>query len=216
MAKQFEHIQNLLNETKGRIAFGGKTDKQDLYVSPTIVEADINDVLMEDEIFGPILPIIRVKSVDDAIQEIKKRPAPLSLYIFTENPTVANNVLEQTQSGNACVNDSMMQCAPKNTFLAGFGNSGMGGGVGYEEGFNTFSHRRVVLFTRPILSRMLRMAMTPDVLMHSSGRQAVLANSGVGFAGRFVPTIGTAVSFLVCMAQDIASSFKKLVQRRTS
>lgn len=216
MAKQFDHVQNLLNETKGRILLGGNTDKRDLYVSPTIVEADINDVLMEDEIFGPILPIIRVKSVDDAVHEIKRRPAPLGLYIFTENLTVAESVLEQTQSGCACVNDSALQYFAKNTFLAGFGNSGLGGGVGSDEGFYTFSHRRVVLFSRPILSRMMRMVTTPDIVKHSSGRQAILAASGVGLSGRFVPTIGAFVSFLVCTAQDIGMSVNKLIRGRSA
>ncbi|PJE80721.1 Coniferyl aldehyde dehydrogenase [invertebrate metagenome] len=100
--------------------------------------------VMQEEIFGPLLPVIAIKSLDDAFQFIQNRPRPLSLYYFGYNKQRQNKVLQHTHSGSTCINDTVTQAAVEDMPFGGIGSSGMGHYHGHE-GFRTFSHARSVL-----------------------------------------------------------------------
>ncbi|XP_069713355.1 aldehyde dehydrogenase family 3 member B1-like isoform X1 [Phaenicophaeus curvirostris] len=105
--KQFQRVQALLSS--GTVAIGGQTDAETRYIAPTVlVDVQQDDPVMQEEIFGPILPIIPVASVDDAIAFINARERPLALYVFSSCKKVVKQVLEQTSSGGFCANDTIM------------------------------------------------------------------------------------------------------------
>lgn len=141
--RNFNRLQTL---TKGcKVAFGGETDANDNYFPPTIVvDVQPTDPLMTEEIFGPILPIIPVKSHEDAIDFINSREKPLSLYIFSNDKTVVKSFLENTSSGGVAVNDTIMHVAPSNLPFGGVGNSGIGAYHGRAT-FDTFVHKKSAL-----------------------------------------------------------------------
>ncbi|NWH80560.1 AL3B1 dehydrogenase, partial [Piaya cayana] len=105
--KQFQRVQALLSS--GTVAIGGQTDAETRYIAPTVlVDVQPSDPVMQEEIFGPILPIVTVASVDDAIAFINARERPLALYVFSSDHKVVNRVLERTSSGGFCANDTIM------------------------------------------------------------------------------------------------------------
>ncbi|TML79576.1 MAG: aldehyde dehydrogenase family protein [Actinobacteria bacterium] len=126
---------------------GGK-DKADAsarYMPPTILRGvDPNAKVMQEEIFGPILPVIPVPDVDAAISFVNAREKPLSLYVFSKDKSAANKVLRRTSSGSACVNTAIIQLAVPELPFGGVGESGMGAYHG-KRGFDTFSHLKSVL-----------------------------------------------------------------------
>ncbi|NWR60423.1 AL3B1 dehydrogenase, partial [Bucorvus abyssinicus] len=142
--KQFQRVQALLRS--GRVAIGGQTDAETRYIAPTVlVDVGHDDPVMQEEIFGPILPILTVTSVDDAIAFINARERPLALYVFSSRKKVVNQVLERTSSGGFCANDTLMHVTLTSLPFGGIGQSGLGGYHG-RSSFETFSHRRSALF----------------------------------------------------------------------
>jgi len=138
----FDRLKNLLDSTSGTIVVGGETDKADLWIAPTVVKSvKEDDVLMQNEIFGPILPIILIKDVDSAIEFINARDHPLALYVFSDNPKFKSKVVENTLSGSIIMNDTLLQAAIDELPIGGVGASGYGS-YGGKNGFDTFSHRR--------------------------------------------------------------------------
>lgn len=138
-------IKTLLDTTRGKIVFGGTTDEKDLWIEPTIVtDVPADDPIMQDEIFGPILPIIRVNSLQEAIDYINSKPRPLALYSFAKNEEMNSKLIEATTSGGVCVNDTMWHMAWHGLPFGGIGNSGVGNYHG-KYSFDTFSHHRSVL-----------------------------------------------------------------------
>ncbi|KAJ6648024.1 Aldehyde dehydrogenase family 3 member A2 [Pseudolycoriella hygida] len=143
--KHFNRLKNLLHSTKGSLVFGGKCDNSDLWIEPTIIiDVTEKDALMQEEIFGPILPIVTVNSVDDAIAFINKKPKPLALYTFAKDDKVNKKIIAKTSSGGVCVNDVTWHCAWQGLPFGGVGESGMGA-YHMEFSFDTFSHSRSVL-----------------------------------------------------------------------
>ena len=102
---------------------------------------------MQEEIFGPILPVLEYENLEDAIAFINQRPKPLALYLFTRNPDKQQAILHQTSSGGVCINDTIMHISPYGLPFGGVGDSGMGSYHG-KASFDTFSHYKSVL-TRP-------------------------------------------------------------------
>lgn len=144
--RHFERVTNLLKS--GTIAYGGETDASQRYVAPTIItNVKPTDPIMQEEIFGPILPIINVENVDDAISFINAREKPLALYVFSDNKVIVKNVLSKTSSGGACVNDCAKHLSVQDLPFGGVGNSGMGQ-YGGKYSFDTFSHMKSVLQTK--------------------------------------------------------------------
>ncbi|XP_026840846.1 aldehyde dehydrogenase, dimeric NADP-preferring isoform X2 [Drosophila persimilis] len=140
------NFQRLLGLMKsGRVAVGGKYDASERYIEPTIlVDVKPHDPIMEEEIFGPILPIYTVESAYDAIKFINARESPLVLYIFTSETEVQNLFVNGTQSGGMCVNDTIMHYAVDVLPFGGVGMSGMGSYHG-KYGFDTFTHKKSCL-----------------------------------------------------------------------
>jgi aldehyde dehydrogenase (NAD+) len=141
--KQLTRLKPLLQN--GKIAIGGEWDDDDRYLAPTIV-TDIGweDPIMEDEIFGPILPVLTYDRLDEAISAIASRPKPLALYLFSEDEGIQQRVLQQISSGGVCINDTVMQVGISGLPFGGVGDSGMGSYHG-KDTFDTFSHYRSVL-----------------------------------------------------------------------
>ncbi|KAM6068532.1 aldehyde dehydrogenase family 3 member B1-like [Theristicus caerulescens] len=120
--KQFQRVQRLLRS--GHAAIGGQTDAEARYIAPTVlVDVQQDDPIMQEEIFGPILPILTVASVDDAIAFINTRERPLALYVFSSCKKVVNRVLERTSSGGFCANDTIMHMTLTSLPFGGIGTS---------------------------------------------------------------------------------------------
>ncbi len=128
------------------MAVGGQSDLESRYVAPTIVvDPDPESPIMQEEIFGPILPVLRVDDLDEAVRFVDARPKPLALYLFSASSETAEQVLAATSSGGACVNHCMLHILPSELAFGGVGPSGMGAYHG-QRGFDTFSHLRSVLY----------------------------------------------------------------------
>jgi len=142
------HTKRLEKLLQGQnVISGGSVDVQDNYISPTLVKISsdkLNSPIMQDEIFGPILPILTIHNIDEAIEFVNSRPKPLALYIFSKNTGVQKRVLETTSSGGACVNETVFHVACKTLPFGGVGPSGMGSYNGFHS-FDTFSHKKSVL-----------------------------------------------------------------------
>ncbi|WP_233267343.1 aldehyde dehydrogenase family protein [Paraglaciecola sp. L3A3] len=151
------HLTRLVSYLAGQnIVIGGEHDTQKKYLEPTVVlDPDLDSQLMLDEIFGPILPIITVEKIADAISLINHRAKPLALYVYTKNTEFENYVLNFTSSGNVCINDGMMFMANPNLPFGGVGSSGMGQYHG-QAGFDTFSHLKTVMKRSTLLDPALR------------------------------------------------------------
>ncbi|NXR32344.1 AL3B1 dehydrogenase, partial [Zosterops hypoxanthus] len=138
--KQFRRLRALLSS--GRVALGGQTDETERYIAPTVL-ADVlpSDPAMQEEIFGPILPIVVIANMDEAIDFINARPRPLALYAFSCDSKIVNQVLERTSSGGFCGNDTLMHMTLTSLPFGGIGNSGLGKYHG-KFTFDTFTHHR--------------------------------------------------------------------------
>ncbi|KAF9912220.1 hypothetical protein BX616_010380 [Lobosporangium transversale] len=142
----FKRLIRLLEEDMtGEIVIGGQVSEDDLYIAPTVIKnVGRNDGLMMEEIFGPILPMIRVSDTDEAIEYINAHDEPLTLYLFSDNKKLINKVLNSTRSGGVLVNNIMTQIIETDLPFGGLGPSGMGSYHG-RESFNTFTHTRSVM-----------------------------------------------------------------------
>ncbi len=144
-------LRGLLDGHGGAVAVGGEADPDTRYLAPTVVlDPDPDSPLMQEEIFGPILPVIAVDGVDAAIGHVLDRPKPLALYVFSSSAEVIDTVVGTTSSGGVCVNHVVMHIMPNEMPFGGVGPSGMGAYHG-KTGFDTFSHLKAVLQkpTRP-------------------------------------------------------------------
>lgn len=149
--RHHDRLTGLLASAGGTVAIGGDADRDTKYVAPTVVvDPDPDSPLMSEEIFGPILPVVGVGSIDDAIEQVNSRPKPLALYVFSSSTETADRVLEQTSSGGACVNHALVHVVPDHLPFGGVGPSGMGAYHG-KAGFDALSHHKTVLRkpTRP-------------------------------------------------------------------
>jgi aldehyde dehydrogenase (NAD+) len=139
----FDRLVTLMKD--GRVLAGGQTDRATRYIAPTLLdEVSLDAPLMREEIFGPLLPILTVKDLDEAIALVNDRPKPLALYVFSKDKAAVERVLGRTSSGGACVNDTV-----QHFFVGGLGFGGVGpSGVGRYHGkhsFDVFSHWKGVL-----------------------------------------------------------------------
>jgi aldehyde dehydrogenase (NAD+) len=152
--RQFDRLTGYLATTKGTIALGGNSDASTLRLEPTVVvDPDPDEPLMSNEIFGPILPVISVQSLDEAIRFVNSRPKPLSAYLFTKTRAVRERVIREVPAGGMLVNHLAFQVSTARLPFGGVGASGMGAYHG-RWGFEEFSHRKSVLTkpTRPDIS----------------------------------------------------------------
>jgi aldehyde dehydrogenase (NAD+) len=141
--KQFDAIAAYLKD--GEIALGGQHDRDDRYIAPTILKNVSPEApVMQNEIFGPVLPVLTFKEIDEALLFVQKREKPLAFYIFSEDKAVVDHVLASSTSGGACVNETLNHLVVSGLPFGGVGNSGMGKYHG-EWGFRDFSNARAVL-----------------------------------------------------------------------
>lgn len=142
--KAMERLSKLIKH--GKIYWGGEIDFNEKFISPTIIdEVNPDFPVMQEEIFGPILPVITFERIDEAIDIINRNEKPLAFYYFGRNKK-AREVLSQTTSGGACINDTLMHIVNHHLPFGGVGNSGMGKYHGYDS-FTAFSNRRAVVTT---------------------------------------------------------------------
>ncbi|MDN5874045.1 MAG: aldehyde dehydrogenase family protein [Sinobacteraceae bacterium] len=135
------------NEHGAKVVAGGSVDESQAYIEPTLLEnVSASSKVLNSEIFGPLLPIIPYTDLDEVIRRINADPKPLALYVWGQDKTRINKVLNQTSSGGACVNHSVVQFLHGNLPFGGVNNSGMGMAHG-EYGYKTFSHERAVVRT---------------------------------------------------------------------
>lgn len=142
-ARHFDRLVGYLRD--GTIVYGGEHNANELFLAPTIVgDARPEAPVMQEEIFGPILPVLEFVDVDDALARLRGRPTPLALYLFTSNRATEARVLAATRSGGVCVNDVVSHMIGTGLPFGGLGESGMGAYHG-RAGFAAFSHPRAVL-----------------------------------------------------------------------
>ena len=149
--RHLDRLVGLVSGGGGTTVVGGDHDQATKYLAPTvIVDPDLESNLMTEVIFGPVLPIVSVVSVDEAIEFVNARPKPLALYVFTQSSTTADLLLRRTSSGGACVNHAVVHILPDGLPFGGVGPSGMGAYHG-RTGFDAFSHHKSVVRkkTRP-------------------------------------------------------------------
>lgn len=141
--KQFFRLTNLLQA--GEIIIGGETDAEERYIAPTVIDRILpEDAIMQEEIFGPILPVIAYDNLTEAIAIINQKPKPLALYIFSRDRNFQQQICQQTSSGGVCINDTVMQCGVPTLPFGGVGDSGIGSYHG-KASFDTFSHHKSIL-----------------------------------------------------------------------
>lgn len=138
-------IKRLLDETQGAIVFGGQVDIENRFIPPTVVK-DVkgDDALMTEEIFGPVLPIVPVSGIDEAIEFINAREHPLAVYVFTRNKAIKAKVFDNTQSGTAVANEVVIHMRVHGLPFGGIGPSGAGYSTG-KYSFDTFTHFRATV-----------------------------------------------------------------------
>lgn len=141
--RHFTRLRHLM--TGGRTIIGGESSSDDRYIAPTVLtDIDLQSPLMKEEIFGPLLPVIPVHSIDEAISFITARPHPLALYVFAERKAVVDEVLNRTTAGGVTVNGTLMHLTNPHLPFGGVGESGLGGYHG-EAGVRLFQHMKPVL-----------------------------------------------------------------------
>ncbi len=141
--KHFDRITRLIDPSK--VVWGGKSDKATLKIEPTVIDnVTFGDTVMQEEIFGPLLPILTYDSLDEAIRNINSMHHPLALYIFTKDRSAARKVTSRLGFGGGCINDTIIHLATCEMGFGGFGESGMGSYHG-KDGFRTFSHEKSIV-----------------------------------------------------------------------
>jgi aldehyde dehydrogenase (NAD+) len=147
-AARYERLEALLSDARrsGRVVLGGATDPRQRRIEPTLIRVDDpdRDPLMQEELFGPLLPMVEVADLETALERIRRGPSPLALYLFGGDAAARQRVLDSTSSGSVVFNDVILQAGIAALRFGGVGESGMGAYHG-EAGFFTFSHRRPVV-----------------------------------------------------------------------
>lgn len=142
--RQFDRLHAILEKDSANVLYGGHSDKEDLYIEPTLLASHSSDAAMQEEIFGPILPILEYRQLEEVIQSIHNHPKPLALYLFTASKEVENEVLRRVSFGGGCINDTLSHFASSHLPFGGVGNSGIGAYHG-RSSFDLFSHNKSMM-----------------------------------------------------------------------
>ncbi len=141
--KHFDRILSLIDEKK--VVHGGDSDRNTLRIEPTVMDnVTFSDAVMQEEIFGPVMPVLTFDSLDEAIRRINSMPHPLALYLFTSDKKAARKVTARCGFGGGCINDTIIHLATSEMGFGGFGESGMGAYHG-KTGFDTFTHYKSIV-----------------------------------------------------------------------
>lgn len=141
--RNWERLVTLMDQEK--VYVGGESDRESLHIAPTVL-ADVSwdDPIMDDEVFGPILPVLIYENLGDAIARVKEKPRPLACYAFTTNSSEKKQILKELSFGGGAINDAVMQITNPNFGFGGVGESGTGAYHG-KRGFEAFSHLKSIL-----------------------------------------------------------------------
>jgi len=141
--RHFDRVYSLINQNK--VVFGGTKNDDSLQICPTVLQnVTYDDAVMQEEIFGPVMPIITYKNFDDVLNKINADDKPLAFYIFSQNKEEINKALSHCQFGGGCVNDTIIHLATSRMGFGGVGESGMGAYHG-KVGFDAFSHQKSIV-----------------------------------------------------------------------
>ena len=141
--KHFERVCGLIDRDK--LVFGGETEEEALRIAPAVLgDVTGEDAVMQEEIFGPVLPVLTVDSMEEALEFVRERPRPLALYLFTGDRKTERRFLERLSFGGGCINDTVIHLATSGMGFGGVGASGMGSYHG-RKSFETFSHEKSVV-----------------------------------------------------------------------
>ncbi len=147
-ARHHRRVVGLMQGTS--VLTGGEHDEADLYVAPTLIDSPaLDSPLMQQEIFGPLLPVLAYDTLDDAIRFVNQRDKPLALYLFSWSDEERDRVLTSCSFGGGCINDTLTQFVPPGMPFGGVGASGMGRYHG-KAGFDTFSNHKSILVNSPL------------------------------------------------------------------
>lgn len=147
--RHFQRLVGLIDPDK--VAHGGEHDAAERYIAPTLMtDVTMDDRVMAEEIFGPILPVLRIDSLEQAISMVAQHPNPLALYLFTTDREDERKVIERVSFGGGCINNAVAHLADPNLPFGGVGESGMGAYHGHSS-FQLFSHRKSVMKTANFL-----------------------------------------------------------------
>jgi aldehyde dehydrogenase (NAD+) len=151
---RFKKLLKYLDNAK--IFYGGKSNEASLYIEPTIiVETSMNDAIMKEEIFGPILPVLAFNETNEAMRIVQQNANPLAFYLFTKNKKVEKEWIQKIPFGGGCINNTVWHFANKNFPFGGIGNSGIGAYHG-KNTFDLFTHQKPVLKTSTLLDPTLK------------------------------------------------------------
>ena len=141
--KHFDRIINLIE--KDKVVAGGNSSRETLKIEPTVMDnVTWDDPVMQEEIFGPLMPILTYETIDEVIQKVNSREKPLALYVFAEDKAVVKRITDECAFGGGCVNDTVIHLATSNMGFGGVGESGMGAYHG-KVGFDTFTHYKSIV-----------------------------------------------------------------------
>ena len=154
--KHFDRVMGLIDPSK--VVFGGKGDPDTLKIQPTVLDnVSPEDPVMQEEIFGPVLPVLTFDRIEQALDFVNARPHPLALYLFSQDRAVRQMFLRHVPFGGGCVNDTIIHLATSRLPFGGVGSSGMGSYHG-RDSFDTFSHRKSVVEKSVLIDLPIRYA----------------------------------------------------------
>ena len=143
--RHMNRLSDILKADKDKIIYGGDVDFEDRFIHPTILkDVDLNDMVMKEELFGPILPVIKYKTIEDIKVYINKHKNPLALYVFSENKDFSEDIITRFSFGGGCVNDTVSHVASNYLPFGGVGSSGMGSYHG-KNSFDTFTYNKSIV-----------------------------------------------------------------------
>ena len=142
--KHYDRVMRLLSGEESVI--GGNGNRKTLQIAPTVLRNVSPDApVMQEEIFGPVLPVLSFRTLDEAEAFVKKRPRPLALYLFTKSRSTVRRIMKGISFGGGCVNDTILHLASPRLAFGGVGESGMGSYHG-KRSFDTFTHEKSVVY----------------------------------------------------------------------
>jgi len=141
---QVQRIKKMLKGHRGKVIAGGEVDEETRYIAPTVVKVSLKSPALEDETFGPILWVVPVDDMEEAIRYQQTKPKPLTMYIFSSNESVTQRIVQNTSAGGVTVNGCLFHCGHPELPFGGVGNSGMGGYHG-QASFDCFTHKKPVM-----------------------------------------------------------------------
>jgi len=159
-SRNFDRLTGIMDRSKGKLAFGGNTNREKLFIAPTVItDVTMKDSLLEEELFGPICPVIKA-NFRQAYEAINSLPHPLGIYIFSKNKAEIDEIVSNTNSGGVTINEVMLHAGVPTAPFGGVGESGTGYYHG-KHGFDAFTHTRTIVSPPGFLARLMYFIQPP-------------------------------------------------------